>query len=310
MLAASEAARRSVLLVEEPDRGTLVVRGPDRATWLNGIVTADVAKVAPGHGAFSLVLSKTGKVLSDLYVVASDSALFLSVVPGASAELASYFDRMLVMEDAELEDVTEGFVWLTLHGPRSSALARKLALASGGAEGSIDRTGLGGAALVVPRARLGDLPALAAAEDADSVFADAGAWELLRIERGVGRFGTDYGTDDNPHEAGLDQVAVSWSKGCYLGQEVVCMQGMRGKLKRRLVALALTGEAPPSPGMGVELPDGTRVGEVTSAAFSPRLGHAVALARLGGGALEGAPLLSVAGGPARLVARPESAPAD
>ena len=82
-------------------------------------------------------------------------------------------------------------------------------------------------------------PALRRGTDAD--------WEALRIAQAFGRFGVDFGEADNPHEAALDRRAVSWSKGCYLGQEVVCMQDMRGKLKRRLVALALedSAEAPP-----------------------------------------------------------------
>ncbi|HEY4106112.1 MAG TPA: glycine cleavage T C-terminal barrel domain-containing protein, partial [Polyangiaceae bacterium] len=108
-------------------------------------------------------------------------------------------------------------------------------------------------------------------------------WDAFRIAQELGRFGIDYGEQDNPHEAALDRRAVSWNKGCYLGQEVVCMQDMRGKLKRRLVALQLdSAELPPA---GAEVTAGTRgepeaVGEVTSSALNPLTGKAVALARV------------------------------
>ena len=73
-------------------------------------------------------------------------------------------------------------------------------------------------------------------------------WQRLRIERAVPAYGTDYDDRDNPHDASLERRAVSWTKGCYLGQEVVCMQDMRGKLKRRIVTLAFDSRDPPAPG--------------------------------------------------------------
>jgi hypothetical protein len=132
-------------------------------------------------------------------------------------------------------------------------------------------------------------PALRLGSDAD--------WEVFRITEVLGRFGVDFGETDNPHEAALDRRAVSWSKGCYLGQEVVCMQDMRGKLKRRLVALQLdTAGDLPQAGSPVTTNDGAEaVGELTSVARSPVTGRAVALARLKSPYFEGKAALGVAG---------------
>lgn len=306
MPTAEEAARSSVLVVDAPERGTLRVNGPDRLGWLNGIVTGDVSKVAPGQGVHSLILSKTGKVMSDLFVVAAPEVVFVSVAPGKAAELHGYLDKMLVMEDAEVSEETADHVWIMLHGPEAVGVGGAVAEQLGGASGALDWTGLGGAALVVRRDALAAAHAAITVQEPRAVHATAADWELLRLERGVATYDVDFGLTDNPHEAGLDQRAVSWSKGCYLGQEVVCMQGMRGKLKRRLVSLTLAGSDVPARGAPVELAGGTeRVGEITSAAASVRVGAVVALARVDGAALDAAAPLVVGGVPATLVARPD-----
>ena len=257
----------------EPERGSLVVTGPDRKTWLNGIVSCDVTPVAPGAGAWGLALTKQGKILSDLSVVASEDTLYLATAPGTASELAPALDRMLVMEDAELSDGSAERAWIFVHGPRASELAP----AAGGAWGAIDWTGLGGAAISVARSELEQ--ALRALVDAGATLGQNEDWERLRIERLVPRWGVDYDAKDNPHEAALDQRAVSWTKGCYLGQEVVCMQDMRGKVKRRLALLSLDANEVPERGAPVRADD-REVGEVTSATFSQRLGRPLVLARV------------------------------
>jgi folate-binding protein YgfZ len=129
-------------------------------------------------------------------------------------------------------------------------------------------------------------------------------WEAFRIQHAFGRFGVDFSENGNPHEAALDRRAVSWSKGCYLGQEVVCMQDMRGKLKRRLVALVVeTAELPAAGALVTSTASGNTetAGEVTSAALSPLTGKAVALARLKAPYFEGKLPLVLAGKSAAFV---------
>jgi len=274
---ASAAARASGLIVAEAERGVLLVAGSERVSWLNGVVTADVATVAPGAATFGLLLSKVGKIQSDFYALAHGNELALVVAPGTESTVLTELERMLVMEDAELRSASSELACVSIHGPKAAELAATVSTLEGVTSGALDRTGLGGAVLLVPRTQLDEVTARLVAEGA--VLANAEAWQRLRVERRLGLFGVDYGPGDNPHEAALERVAVSWSKGCYLGQEVVFMQDARGKLKRRLVQLELDGAVPP-PGAALTSPTAEPLGEVTSAAESAVLGRPLALARV------------------------------
>jgi folate-binding protein YgfZ len=274
---ANAAARTSALIVGEAERGVLLVAGSDRVAWLNGVVTADVAKVTAGSASFGLLLSKVGKIQSDFYLFARGEELALALAPGTEALVLGELERMLVMEDAELRSATSELACLAVHGPKALGLASAVATLEGVTSAALDRTGLGGAVLLVPRARLDEVTASLVA--GGGVLATREAWQLLRVERRVGVFGIDYGPSDNPHEAALDRVAVSWTKGCYLGQEVVFMQDARGKLKRRLAQLELEGPSPP-PGAPVTDAAGEPVGEVTSVAEGSVHGRSLALARV------------------------------
>ncbi len=291
----------NTLVVERPRHGTLVVVGPDARAWLNGLLTCDVASLRPGQGAWGLALTKQGKIIAETDVVASPEALFVCVSPGRAAILAEILDRHLVMEDAELSDQSAALGWVTLHGPRASAVAAAVAPAHSGHAAGIDWTGLGGAAVVAPRAALDDLLAALVASGDDVVLAGSDDWERLRIEHAVPEFGRDFNDGDKPHEASLDHRAVSWTKGCYLGQEVVCMQDMRGKVKRRVVALAVDASTPPAVGASVVGAEG-ELGHVTSSAFSARVGKPVVLAMAAVDVADPGAALAVEGAPATLLA--------
>jgi len=293
---ASTAAREGALVVAQA-LATLVVTGSDRVSWLNGLVTCDLKPLGPGLGAWGLMLTKQGKIVSDLNVVASGDALFLGVQERPAAALFEILNEFLIMEDAEIGAPRSDFAWLTLHGPHAVALAREITPAEG-AWGAIDWTGIGGAAVVAPGDSARDALAKAAAYSGSAVAIGSELdWEQLRVERAVPLYGKDYDDRDNPHDASLERRAVSWTKGCYLGQEVVCMQDMRGKLKRRIVTLALDSRDPPVPGAAVEN-EGQSVGEVTSSAFSDLLQKSVLLARISARTWDDGAPLHVAGQPA------------
>jgi tRNA-modifying protein YgfZ len=293
-----------VLVVLQPGRGTLSVTGSEAKSWLNGLVTCDVLKVEPGSGAFGLALNKQGKIQSEVEIVESAEGLLVGVSPGVAERLVAALDKFLVMEDAELSDVSAEYLWADFHGLGAAALAEAAAKLCAGTASGIRFTSQAAATLVFERDELLELerfversPALRRATDED--------WEALRIAQTFGRFGVDFGEADNPHEAALDRRAVSWSKGCYLGQEVVCMQDMRGKLKRRLVALTLedSAEAPPV-GSPVTVRDSAEaVGELTSVAKSPLTGKLLALARVKSPYFDGKLALGVAGKEAAFVAQ-------
>jgi tRNA-modifying protein YgfZ len=276
-----EFTRKGALLVARPERETLVVTGPERAGWLNGLVTCDVTQVAAGQGVHGLVLSKVGKIQSDLEVVAAGDRLLLSVASGTGRVLCQALDRMLVMEDAELADGSADWSWLGLHGGRALELAALLGEAIPSVcFGSVDWTGLGGAALVLPPSAFAGAAALA--RDLGWVrVARPLDWEVLRLECGYAEFGVDYGPAETPHDASLERRAVAWNKGCYLGQEVVCKQEARGQPRWRLERLSIEANEPPPRGSPVRAPgSGEPVGEVTSSAPSVTESRVVAMARL------------------------------
>ncbi len=302
--AAPEGAPEPVLVVLQPSRGTLAVTGSEAKSWLNGLVTCDVLKVSEGSGAFGLVLNKQGKIQSEAEVVATADGLLVGVSPGVAGKLAASLDKFLVMEDCELSDASALYFWADFHGTAAAVLAESAARACGGTAAVMSFTAQGAASVVFERDGLLELtrfiertPALKLASDEE--------WEALRIAQALGRFGVDYGELDNPHEAALDRRAVSWSKGCYLGQEVVCMQDMRGKLKRRLVALSLSGSGEvPAVGSPVTVQGAAEtVGELTSVARNPQTGTLLALARLKTPYFEGNEALGVLGEPAAFVAQ-------
>ena len=303
----SEGPPEPVLVVLQPARGTLSVTGSEAKSWLNGLVSCDVLKVAPGSGAFGLVLNKQGKIQSEVEVVESASGLLVGVSPGVAESLVTTLDKFLVMEDAELANASADFMWADFHGLGASALAESAASACSGTAAAMSFTGQGGATLVFEREQLAAFeryvertPSLRRGSDED--------WEAWRIGQAFGRFGVDFGEADNPHEAGLDRRAVSWNKGCYLGQEVVCMQDMRGKLKRRLVALALSdaGELPAVGSPVTAEGEADAIGELTSVVRNPTTGQALALARLKSPYFDGQAALGVAGKPAAFVAQASS----
>jgi len=298
-----EAAKSGALAVAEPDLATLVVTGNDRVTWLNGLVTCDLAKRPTGAAVYGLAVGRNGKVLADIVVVfdegTSPSRLLVAVPRAVVDVVRTHLDHYLVMEDAEMSP--GAFDAWSIHGPRSSE-ALEAARRAGAIGGSLDRTGLGGAFLLSPAGRTEDVRGALAAV---ATTGDQAGWDALRLERAVPRFGVDFDDKTYPQEAGLEKTAISFDKGCYLGQEVVCMLELRGHVKRKLAALVIDAEEPPARGASVTDGAGAAVGEVTSASGSPSLGgKAVALAMVKRAQAEPGQSVVVGGVRGEVVARP------
>lgn len=239
---------------------TIVVTGKDRRTWLNGLVTCDLAKL--DRGAYGFAVSKVGRVLTDVVVLPEGDRLLVGVGPRLAAGLVDELDKFLVMEDAEVRDATSEHAWLVAHGDVPGLFTLGV-----GASAPLALGPDGGGAACVPR---GDGESLARALDAVSPE----AFRAARVLRGVPTFGVDYDDKTYPQETSIDRRAVSFTKGCYLGQEVVCRLEMRGHVHRKLVQLALEG-APPPRGTSVRHADAD-VGQITSSA--PGADGALALA--------------------------------
>lgn len=296
------AATEGVLALQQDDLATLVVTGHDRVAWLNGLLTCDLVKRAPGTAVYGLAVARNGRVLNDATVVFDDAGeRVLVAVPAAVVDaLRAHMEHYLVMEDAEMAPATDAFVAWALHGPRSGE-ALEAARGAGAAGGTVDRTGLGGAFVLAPKERAGEV---AAALARVATVGDEAGWDALRHERAVPRFGVDFDEQSYPQEARLETTAVSFDKGCYLGQEVVCMLQMRGHVKRKLAAVVLEATQTPLKGTPVTDEAGAAVGEVTSAAASPTLGKTVALAMIKRTQAEPGKAVMVGGARGEVVERP------
>ena len=260
------------------------VVGEDAREWLHGQVTIDLRERSD-EVRYGLVLAVKGRIVGDLHVVdrgpvREDEERLDLLLPAPHADaILERLEQFLVMEDVELERLPLRV--LSVQGPEAAAaiphpmLDRAL---------SIDRLGVGGLELLVPA---DDAQNQLAALDAPAI-SEAG-WELARLRHGRPRMGLDFGDTTLPQEAGLEKTALSFTKGCYVGQEPVVMLQHRGKPPKRLVQLRFADGPAPAPGDPV-LAGEREVGTITSAAADG--GGAVALALVKRKALEGdAPLM-------------------
>lgn len=236
-----------------PEWSTLRVVGPDAASWLNGLVTCDVLSVRPGTGAWGTLLTKQGKIAAELQIVGHKEELFVAVSGGDAALTLQVLDGYLVMEDAEI--ARSDAEWVVFGESSRGAI-----LEVGMSPSTLPWT----FATILVACGTAEQRAAFASVAADRTL-DPTEWHRWMLEQGLPRFGADYDERDNLHAASLERRTVDWQKGCYLGQEVVCMQDMRGKVKKRLVRLC-TDAGTLEAGAEVTTTSGEVVGRVTSAA--------------------------------------------
>jgi tRNA-modifying protein YgfZ len=276
----TRAAAETATLFARPELGTIAVTGQDRVSWLNGLVTSDLTKVGPAVASYGLLLTKTGRILADAWIVAAEDRLLVGLQKDRIARVREHLETHLMMEDAAHEDVSAGFSWALAVGPKAAQVARDVRFA-----GEVDVLGVGAAAIVAPT-----LAGLAIA------IGTEGDWDELRVRRCFPRFGVDYGEAHVPHEASLDKIAVSFTKGCYLGQEVVCRVQLQGQVKRKIVAIELPQCEVPAVGAKVRSKQGAELGTVSSQA------GAIALAMIPVEHSDPGAVLDVAGTEARVIA--------
>jgi folate-binding protein YgfZ len=269
-----------VALVDRSERGKLALTGPQAAELLNGQLSNDVEALAPGTGCLAALLTNKGKMLAETRVLAvGDPApeLWLDTERVALQALFDAVRRGMVGWQAELHKRTIQQALLSLVGPRAGEVA-----GWSGSEHDNRRAQIGGADVVLVATDLG-VDVVCAAEDAQRVR-DAlavpevpeAAAEVLRVESGRPRYGIDVDDTTIPQEAGLNDRAVSFSKGCYVGQETVARLHYRGKPNRHLRGLRLS--EPAASGTPLLLGD-REVGRLGSSVVSPRHGP-IALALL------------------------------
>jgi tRNA-modifying protein YgfZ len=263
-------------LLDRSERGKLAVSGADAKSFLQGQVTNDVEGLVDGTGCYAAFLTPKGKMLGDLRILDAEGELLLDTERIALQELFNMIRRFSIGYDLELHKRTLERGLLSLVGPDATALSGAPALSD--LEHAHAPVSIDGVPARAIRTDLG-IDLLCAAADTKALhdaLADAGAApvsidavECVRIERGRPRYGIDLDDTVIPQEAGLNARAVSFTKGCYVGQETVARLHYRGKPNRHLRGLQCS--APVSTGDELQF-EGRPVGRVGSAAVSPRLG--------------------------------------
>ena len=263
-------------LVDRSQRGKLALSGPEAKPFLQGQVSNDVESLTPGQGCYAAFLTPKGKMLGDLRILDAGGELLLDTERVALQELFNMIRRFSIGYQVELHKRTLERGLLSLVGPASATVASASALPEaehahllvsvGELQARAIRTDVGVDVLCDAT----DVEPLAAAlQDAGATPVDEDVVECLRVERGRPRYGIDLDDTVIPQEAGLNQRAVSFTKGCYVGQETVARLHYRGKPNRLLRGLRLS--APAAHGEEVTI-DGKGVGQLRSVAVSPRLG--------------------------------------
>lgn len=281
-------------------RGLLVLSGRDRGTYLHGLLTNDTAALKPGTGCYAAWLTASGRMTTDMHVLESGDTILLDVPEAETAGVAARLDQFIFTEDVQVADVSRDLRRIEVHGPEAAKVIATVL----GAPDSLGELGTwaqcrnarvprdAGAVVVARIDRLG-VPgfvlytaadaeaALRAALDAAGARAVAPeAVEAARIEAGWPVYGVDMDEQIIPLEAGIEARAISMTKGCYVGQEIIVrvLHRGHGRVAKRLVGLRIEGDGPVA--RGEKLDAGNHeVGWVTSSAVSPSLGS-IALAYL------------------------------
>jgi len=265
--------------------GWIRVTGKDRVRWLNGMVTNSVQHLQPGKGCYNFMLSVQGRIQGDGYVFARPDAFLLETASGQIPGLLTLLDHFIIMDDVDLTDESATRSGLSISGPQAASLLEQIGLpvASLGelemqtaawnsvAGNSAEVAVIHAHSPLVPRFELWASPETSEALsqtllDAGAAPCDPQAQEWLRLLEGTPRYGTDIRDRELPQETGQTR-ALHFSKGCYLGQEIVERIRSRGNVHRVFTAFRLEGSLP-DPGTLLEA-ESKQIGELTSVAAIP-----------------------------------------
>jgi folate-binding protein YgfZ len=281
-------ANESVALIDKNYRAYLAFTGPDRVRYLNAIVTNNVKDLREGEGALTLLLNPQGHILAELEVRRQAERLFGITYAMVRDAVTAWLDKYIIMDDVTLTDETERYATIGVEGPRCAELIAALSgvqLSSLPELGAIEATvngipcevenrspvaGASGADFLVERGRAGELWSVL--REAGAKFGGGAmgyaALSAQRLAQGVPWFACDFGEKQIPHEAGLEHTHISFTKGCYTGQEIIERVRSRGQVNRRRVSLRFAGDQAPEAGARLFDGKGAEVGHVTRVARS------------------------------------------
>ncbi len=269
------------------DRAQIALTGSDRVRWLNGMVTNNVRDLATGHGVYAFLLNPQGKIQAELYAFNRGESLVVEAGRAQVETVLQIFDRYIIMDDVEVENLTGKFIVIGLAGPKSREVLAAVGLKQELAPLQFADVKWSGSEATLVR---GDNPCVESyevwvpAQDSEAAWqalVSAGAHEIhedaletFRISCGIPKFGQDIRERDLPQETAQDR-ALNFTKGCYIGQEIVERIRSRGAVHRTFVGFAIEGKV--SPGTRIQN-EGKDVGEITSVASVPARGGERAIA--------------------------------
>jgi len=284
------ALAESAVILDLSFRGRICFTGNDRVRFLHGQVTNDVKSLAPWTGCYSALTTAKGKMQSDLNIYRLEGELLLDFEPGLQNTISERLEKFLVADDVQVLEVASLYGLLSVQGPKADAVVSALGLFESFPEkpfsvvksSSLEaveiylmnqpRSGTRGFDCFVPvGSQLNLMQKLLDQAGAKARLCGWQALEIARVEAGIPRFGADMDETNFPQECGIDNRAVSYTKGCYIGQEILNRIHTLGHVNRELTGLRLK-EAPTGlPGKGDKLFDGAKeAGYITSIVDSPR----------------------------------------
>jgi len=304
--------------IDKTSRGRLRIDGRDAASFLHALLSNDIQALRPGEGVYATYLTPQGRMIADIVAYHCGDHVLLDVAPGQSAVLSARFDQVIFTEEVQVSDVSTSLDQIAVvGGSAEAAIARAAGADVEQLRALPPRSHIMIGELRVARTDDAPLPSLdlffaspARSEwldrldDAGVIPTSRALAEALRIDAGRPAFGVDMTEETIPLEAGLLDRAISLTKGCYVGQEVIIRVLHRGggRVAKRLVRLAFdpSVETPPAAGTPLSTDTGD-AGRITSAAFSPRAGRVLALGYVHRDAAETGRRLQAAGAPAEIL---------
>jgi folate-binding protein YgfZ len=282
--------KRTVGLADISNVGRLRITGKDRVSFLNGLLTNDVSQLKENSGQHSALLNSKARVLADLHLYAQTDGFLIDTGESPASHVKEILDRFIITEDVHVIDATLDLVQMTIQGPKSSEAIKQVLGAEAQDLKQFEQKDLG-PSTIIARDRTGQsgydivLPVLEAEPVWHGFLLNGGeiginpvgsrALEILRLEAGYPKYAADIDENTIVLEAGFKD-ALNFTKGCYLGQEVVARATHIGRVNKQLVRLEIETRDPVPPRSKL-MSDGKEAGFITSAAFSPGLGRVASL---------------------------------
>ena len=291
------AVRHAVGFLELSYRGKVEITGPDRVTFFHSLISNDVEGLPEFSGRYGTLLTPTGKIVSDFYYYRFPEFLLVDIEPALVPKTMETLENYIIMDEVYLKDISDDVAHFSVQGPCSSELVEKLfGLPGPLPQYRVQETKWEGEwTWIIGKNELAQagceimVSELKAASLRRAILGSGARWgirqvsaearNILRLEAGIPWYGVDMDESHYPMEARLDG-AISLTKGCYVGQEVVARATNLGGVPKLLMGLKLQGDSIPPRGSRVLESDGKQIGTITSGVFSPQLQTAIAFAYL------------------------------